>query len=87
MVPGVGTENRERFSLFGQIVNKGQNSQLGPGSYDTFTRYQLLALHLAAKCLQMVLTEALWPHYQGTLYCNLSSEQYELSEIQAQYLG
>jgi hypothetical protein len=37
MVPGVGTENRERFSLFGQIVNKGQNSQLGPGSYDTQT--------------------------------------------------
>lgn len=34
-VPAIGTENREKFSLFGQIVHKGQNSVLGPGSYET----------------------------------------------------
>lgn len=33
-VPAIGHENRERFSLFGQIINSGHQSQLGPGTYD-----------------------------------------------------
>ena len=32
---GIGTENREKFSLFGQIVKNGTENQLGPGSYDS----------------------------------------------------
>jgi hypothetical protein len=37
-VPAIGNENRQRFSLFGQIVTKGGlSSQLGPGSYDINT--------------------------------------------------
>ena len=36
-VPAIGNENRQRFSLFGQIVTKGGLSQLGPGSYDINT--------------------------------------------------
>jgi hypothetical protein len=33
-MPAIGTENRQKFSLFGQIVHKGAAVQLGPGSYD-----------------------------------------------------
>lgn len=37
-VAAIGNENRQRFSLFGQIVTKGGlTSQLGPGSYDVHT--------------------------------------------------
>lgn len=33
-VPSLGIENRDKHSLFGQIVNKGKEQQVGPGSYD-----------------------------------------------------
>jgi len=34
-VPAIGHENKEKFSLFGQIVKTGVESQLGPGTYET----------------------------------------------------
>jgi hypothetical protein len=33
-LPGLGIENRDKHSLFGQIVNKAKNQSTGPGSYD-----------------------------------------------------
>jgi hypothetical protein len=35
-IPAMGTENRQKFSLFGQITKQGeQDSHMGPGTYDT----------------------------------------------------
>lgn len=36
-MPAIGTENRQKFSLFGQITKQGHDSSLGPGSYDPHT--------------------------------------------------
>ena len=33
-ISAIGSESKEKFSLFGKIVKTGQETQLGPGSYD-----------------------------------------------------
>ena len=55
------------------------------GSDESSTRFELLALYAAAECLPVVSSEALWAEDCRSVYCDLPSEQYELSEIQAQH--